>query len=77
MQRNHLKKRVKKDETIVVAFEVNEVIKGNVKADKIVISVMKEEIPQIVKQLVYIDLLIFLTFLCSSYNLQQIGRIGM
>ncbi|MEK4500032.1 ABC transporter ATP-binding protein [Bacillus sp. FSL R12-0069] len=65
VQAYNLKKQVKKDETVIVAFEVdqvqkaNEVIKGNVKEDTIVISVMKEEIPQIVKKLVSIDVLVY------------------
>ncbi|OQR54838.1 ABC transporter ATP-binding protein [Bacillus sp. CDB3] len=65
VQAYNLKEQVKKDETVVVAFEVdqvqkaNEVIKGNVKEDTIVISVMKEEIPQIVKKLVSIDVLVY------------------
>ncbi|MDZ4417397.1 ABC transporter ATP-binding protein [Bacillus cereus] len=65
VQTYNLKKQVKKDEAVVVAFEVdqvqkaNEIIKGNVKEDTIVIPVMKEEIPQIVKKLVSIDVLVY------------------
>lgn len=50
-------KKVKHDEAVVVAFEVdevqkaNEIIKGKAKGNVIVASVTKDNIPQLVKNL--------------------------
>ncbi|PEN88560.1 ABC transporter ATP-binding protein [Bacillus cereus] len=65
VQTYNLKEQVKRDDSIVVAFEVdqvqkaNEVIKGHVKENAIIRSVTKEEIPQIVKKLVSIGVLVY------------------
>lgn len=65
VQEYNLHEQAKHDETVVVAFEVdqvqkaNEIIKGKVQGNVAVASVMKEEIPQIVKQLVNADVLVY------------------
>ena len=65
VQEYNLHEQAKHDETVVVAFEVdqvqkaNEIIKGKEQGNVAVASVMKEEIPQIVKQLVNADVLVY------------------
>ncbi|PFE04099.1 ABC transporter ATP-binding protein [Bacillus cereus] len=65
VQAYNLHEQAKNDETVAVTFEVNqiqranEVIKGKVQENVVVVSVMKEEIPQIVKQLVHSDILVY------------------
>ncbi|WP_242217057.1 ABC transporter ATP-binding protein [Bacillus cereus group sp. BfR-BA-01380] len=65
VQEYSLREQIKGDDKVVVAFEVdqvekaNELIKGTVQEKKIIVSVMKEEIPQIVKNLVYADVLVY------------------
>ncbi|MED1510077.1 MULTISPECIES: ABC transporter ATP-binding protein [Bacillus] len=65
VQEYNLHEQAKDDETVVVVFEVgqvqkaNEIIKGKVQGNVIVTSIMKEEIPQIVKQLVHADVLVY------------------
>lgn len=65
VQAYNLHEQAKNDETVAVTFEVNqiqranEVIKGKVQENVVVVSVMKEEIPQIVKQLVHLDILVY------------------
>ena len=65
VQEYNLHEQAKHDETVVVAFEVdqvqkaNEIIKGKEQGNVIVASVMKEEIPQIVKELVNADVLVY------------------
>lgn len=65
VQEYNLHEQAKHDETVVVAFEVdqvqkaNEIIKGKVQGNVAVASVMKEEIAQIVKQLVNADVLVY------------------
>ncbi|MEH6889791.1 ABC transporter ATP-binding protein [Bacillus sp. JJ864] len=60
-----LREQVKSDDQIVVAFEVDQVekadelIKGTVQEKKIIVPVMKEEIPQLVKKLVYADIRVY------------------
>lgn len=57
VQEYNLHEQAKHDETVVVAFEVdqvqkaNEIIKGKTQGNVIAVSVMKEEIPQLVKNL--------------------------
>ncbi|MCQ6289399.1 ABC transporter ATP-binding protein, partial [Bacillus cereus] len=57
--------KVKHDEAVVVAFEVdevqkaNEIIQGKVKGNVIVASVTKDNIPQLVKKLVHADVLVY------------------
>ncbi|MBL1705924.1 ABC transporter ATP-binding protein, partial [Klebsiella pneumoniae] len=64
VQEYNLHEQVKHDETVVVAFEVdqvqkaNEIIKGKAQGNIIVVSAMKEEIPQLVKRLVNDDVLV-------------------
>ncbi|MDP7977148.1 ABC transporter ATP-binding protein [Bacillus sp. WLY-B-L8] len=65
VQEYSLREQVKSDDKIVVAFEVDQVekadelIKGTVQEKKIIASVMKEEIPQLVKKLVYADIRVY------------------
>ncbi|MGG2066523.1 ABC transporter ATP-binding protein [Bacillus sp. S14(2024)] len=65
VQEYSLREQVKDDDQIVVAFEVdqveeaNELLKGTVQEKKIIVSVMKEEIPQLVKNLVHADVLVY------------------
>jgi len=65
VQEYSLREQVKGDEQIVVAFEVdqveeaNELIKGTIQENKIIVSVMKEDIPQLVKKLVHADVLVY------------------
>ncbi|MBJ8027955.1 ABC transporter ATP-binding protein [Bacillus cereus group sp. N21] len=65
VQEYNLHEQAKHDETIVVAFEVdqiqkaNEIIKGKEQGSVVVTSVEKEKIPQIVKQLVHADVLVY------------------
>lgn len=65
VQEYNLHEQVKHDETVVVAFEVdqvqkaNEIIKGKAQGNIIVVSAMKEEIPQLVKRLVNDDVLVY------------------
>ena len=65
VQEYNLHEQAKHDETVVVAFEVdqvqkaNEIIKGKAQRNVIVVSVTKEEIPQLVKKLVNEDVLVY------------------
>ncbi|MGW5980084.1 ABC transporter ATP-binding protein [Bacillus mycoides] len=65
VQEYNLHEQAKHDETVVVAFEVdqvqkaNEIIKGKEQGNVIVTPIMKEEIPQIVKELVNADVLVY------------------
>ncbi|SFI94584.1 MULTISPECIES: ABC transporter ATP-binding protein [unclassified Bacillus (in: firmicutes)] len=65
VQEYSLHEQVKGDGKITVAFEVdqvekaNELLKGTVQEKKIIVSVIKEEIPQLVKNLVYADVLVY------------------
>ncbi|ENQ3077612.1 ABC transporter ATP-binding protein [Bacillus sp. WLY-B-L8] len=65
VQEYSLREQVKSDAKIMVAFEVdqvekaNELLKGNIQENKIIASVMREEIPQLVKKLVYDDVLVY------------------
>ncbi|TKI88903.1 ABC transporter ATP-binding protein, partial [Bacillus wiedmannii] len=65
VQEYNLHEQAKHDETVVVAFEVdqvqkaNEIIKGKTQGNVIAVSVMKEEIPQLVKKLVNDDVLVY------------------
>ncbi|WP_242142519.1 MULTISPECIES: ABC transporter ATP-binding protein [unclassified Bacillus cereus group] len=65
VQAYNLHEKAKNDETVVVTFEVdqieraNEIIHGKVQENIIVASVTKTEIPQIVKQLVHNDILVY------------------
>ncbi|MEI4830335.1 ABC transporter ATP-binding protein [Bacillus sp. FJAT-53711] len=65
VQEYSLREQAKSDDKIMVAFEVdqiekaNEIIKGTVQEKKIIVSVMKEEIPQLVKNLVHADVLVY------------------
>ena len=65
VQEYNLHEQVKHDETVVVAFEVdqvqkaNEIIKGKAQGNIIVVSAMKEEIPRLVKRLVNDDVLVY------------------
>ncbi|CKG45341.1 Bacitracin transport ATP-binding protein BcrA [Streptococcus pneumoniae] len=65
VQEYNLHEQAKHDETVVVAFEVdqvqkaNEIIKGKAQRNVIVVSVTKEEIPQLVKKLVNDDVLVY------------------
>ncbi|WP_243521247.1 ABC transporter ATP-binding protein [Bacillus pseudomycoides] len=65
VQEYNLHEQAKHDETVVVAFEVdqiqkaNEIIKGKEQGSVVVTSVEKEKIPQIVKQLVHADVLVY------------------
>lgn len=65
VQEYSLREQVKGDDQIVVAFEVdqieeaNELIRGTIQENKIIVSVMKEEIPQLVKKLVHADVLVY------------------
>ncbi|MEH6892143.1 ABC transporter ATP-binding protein [Bacillus sp. JJ864] len=65
VQEYSLREQVKSDDKIMVALEVNQVekanelIKGTIQENKIMVSVMKEEIPQLVKNLVYADVLVY------------------
>jgi ABC-2 type transport system ATP-binding protein len=65
VQEYSLREQAKSDDKIMVVFEVNQVekanemIKGTVQEKKISVSVMKEEIPQLVKKLVYADVLVY------------------
>lgn len=65
VQEYNLHEQAKHDETVVVAFEVdqvqkaNEIIKGKAQGNVIVVSVTKEEIPQLVKKLVNDDVLVY------------------
>ncbi len=65
VQDYNLHEQAKHDETVVVAFEVdqvqkaNEIIKGKAQGNVIVVSVTKEEIPQLVKKLVNDDVLVY------------------
>ncbi|MCM3734757.1 ABC transporter ATP-binding protein [Bacillus cytotoxicus] len=65
VQEYSLREQVKGDEQLVVAFEVdqveeaNELIKGTIQENKIIVSIMKEEIPQLVKNLVHADVLVY------------------
>lgn len=65
VQEYNLHEQAKHDETVVVAFEVdqvqkaNEIITGKAQGNVIVVSVKKEEIPQLVKKLVNEDVLVY------------------
>ncbi|MFI8707381.1 ABC transporter ATP-binding protein [Bacillus sp. NPDC077411] len=65
MQEYSLREKAKSDDKIMVVFEVdqveraNELIKGNIQENKIIASVMKEEIPKLVKKLVYADIHVY------------------
>ncbi|MGF9965018.1 ABC transporter ATP-binding protein [Bacillus rhizoplanae] len=65
VQEYSLREQAKSDDKIMVVFEVdqvekaNEMLKGTVQEKKIIVSIMKEEIPQLVKKLVYADVLIY------------------
>ncbi|MEH7461018.1 ABC transporter ATP-binding protein [Bacillus thuringiensis] len=65
VQEYSLYEQIKGDGKITVAFEVdqvekaNELLKGTVQEKKIIVSVIKEEIPQLVKNLVYADVLVY------------------
>ncbi|MEI4800333.1 ABC transporter ATP-binding protein [Bacillus sp. FJAT-51639] len=65
MQEYGLREKAKSDDKIMVVFEVdqveraNELIKGNIQENKIIASVMKEEIPKLVKKLVYADIHVY------------------
>ncbi|WP_020061875.1 ABC transporter ATP-binding protein [Bacillus sp. 123MFChir2] len=65
VQEYNLRGQIKSDDKIMVAFEVNQVeeanelINGTIQENKIIVSVMKEEIPQIVKNLVNADVLVY------------------
>ena len=65
VQEYNLHEQAKHDETVVVAFEVdqvqkaNEIITGKAQGNVIVVSVTKEEIPQLVKKLVNDDVLVY------------------
>ncbi|MDC2866083.1 MULTISPECIES: ABC transporter ATP-binding protein [unclassified Bacillus (in: firmicutes)] len=65
VQEYSLRGQVKSDDKIMVAIEVNQVekanelIKGTIQENKIIVSVMKEEIPQLVKNLVHADVLVY------------------
>ncbi|HDR7796921.1 ABC transporter ATP-binding protein [Bacillus tropicus] len=65
VQEYNLHEQAKHDETVVVAFEVdqvqkaNEIITGKAQGNVIVVSVTKEEIPQLVKKLVNEDVLVY------------------
>lgn len=65
VQEYNLHEQAKHDETVVVAFEVdqvqkaNEIVQGKAQGNVIVVSVMKEEIPQLVKKLVNDDVLVY------------------
>ena len=65
VQEYNLHEQAKHDETVVVAFEVdevqkaNEIIAGKAQGNVIVVSVKKEEIPQLVKKLVNEDVLVY------------------
>ncbi|HDV8365374.1 TPA: ABC transporter ATP-binding protein [Bacillus cereus] len=65
VQEYNLHEKVKHDEAVVVAFEVdevqkaNEIIKGKAKGNVIVASVTKDNIPQLVKKLVHADVLVY------------------
>ncbi len=65
VQAYNLHEQAKHDETVVVMFEVdqiergNEIIQGKVQENIIVASITKTEIPQIVKQLVHHDILVY------------------
>ncbi|EMA6342126.1 ABC transporter ATP-binding protein [Bacillus cytotoxicus] len=65
VQAYNLHEQAKHDETVVVMFEVdqiecgNEIIQGKVQENIIVASVTKTKIPQIVKQLVHHDILVY------------------
>ncbi|PEY35174.1 ABC transporter ATP-binding protein [Bacillus cereus] len=65
VQEYNLHEQAKHDETVVVVFEVdqiqkaNEIIKGKEQGSVVVTSVEKEKIPQIVKQLVHADVLVY------------------
>ncbi|SFI48922.1 MULTISPECIES: ABC transporter ATP-binding protein [unclassified Bacillus (in: firmicutes)] len=65
MQEYSLREKAKSDDKIMVVFEVdqveraNELIKGNIQENKIIASVMKGEIPNLVKKLVYADIHVY------------------
>ncbi|EEM90663.1 ABC transporter ATP-binding protein [Bacillus thuringiensis serovar vazensis] len=65
VQEYNLHEQAKHDETVVVAFEVdqvqkaNEIVQGKAQGNVIVVSVTKEEIPQLVKKLVNNDVLVY------------------
>ncbi|WP_439742546.1 ABC transporter ATP-binding protein [Bacillus pseudomycoides] len=65
VQEYNLHEQAKHGETVVVAFEVdqiqkaNEIIKGKAQGSVVETSVAKEKIPQIVKQLVHADVLVY------------------
>ncbi len=65
VQEYNLHEQAKHDETVVVAFEVdqvqkaNEIVQGKAQGNVIVVSVTKEEIPQLVKKLVNDDVLVY------------------
>ncbi|PGS77373.1 ABC transporter ATP-binding protein [Bacillus cereus] len=65
VQTYHLHEQAKHDETVVVTFEVdqiqkaNEIIKGTTQRNVIVTSVMKKDIPRLVKEVVLADVLVY------------------
>ncbi|MCM3738213.1 ABC transporter ATP-binding protein [Bacillus cytotoxicus] len=65
VQEYSLREQVNSDDQIVVAIEVDQVekadelIKGTVQEEKIMVPVMKEEIPQLVKKLVHADIRVY------------------
>ncbi|MGR5965231.1 ABC transporter ATP-binding protein [Bacillus cereus] len=64
-QTYNLHEQAKRDETILVAFEINQVqkandiLKGKVQGNIIEVSLTKEEVPQLIKRLVYADVLVY------------------
>lgn len=64
-QTYNLHEQAKRDETILVAFEINpaqkanDILKGKVQGNIIEVSLTKEEVPQLIKRLVAADVLVY------------------
>ncbi|MGX5633960.1 ABC transporter ATP-binding protein [Bacillus thuringiensis] len=65
VQAYNLYEQAKRDETILVAFEINQaqkantILKGKVQGNVIEVSITKEKIPQLIKKLVDDDVLVY------------------
>ncbi|MBW3496501.1 ABC transporter ATP-binding protein [Bacillus sp. FDAARGOS_1420] len=65
VQAYNLHEQAKRDEVILVAFGINqvqkanEILKGQVQGNVIEVSLTKDEVPQLIKRLVYADVLIY------------------